>query len=100
MTPKKYKEITGKRMKLKEMVALKVAKKKLKKFTKGNNSLGEAKISKALYIVLAIFGWGFIGMGINDSWKGKDWIICLVLGFFTCIGGLIYALVKKKNYYS
>lgn len=96
LTPKKYKEITGKRMSMKDAVKLKMAKKKLKKFKKTNTN---AAIGKGLYVFLAIIGWGFLGMGLNDDWDGTDWVICLVLGLFTCLGGLIYALVKKKKYY-
>ncbi len=95
MTPKKYKELTGKKMGFKNAMKLKFAKKKLKKhMTKPNAAIG-----KGLYIFLAIIGWGFLGMGLNDDWEGKDWIICLVLGLFTCLGGLIYALIKKSKYY-
>ncbi len=96
LTPKKIKEATGKKLKLKEVVALKVMQKRIKKQMKKSPN---ADLSKGLYILLAILGWGFIGMGINSNWDGQEWIICLVLGLLTCIGGMIYALVKMKNYY-
>lgn len=98
MTPKKYKEITGKKMGLKNAVKLKMVKKKIRKFNKHKTGTN-AEVSRGLYIFLAIIGWGFLGMGLNDDWQGNDWIICLVLGFLTCIGGLIYALIKKDKYY-
>ncbi len=95
MTPKKYKEITGKKMGFKNAVKLKMAKRFLKK---KSAKAGEG-ISKGLYIFLALIGWAWIVMGVKDDWNGPNWIIGLVLGFFTCIGGLIFALVKMKDYY-
>ncbi len=61
---------------------------------------GDAKIEKGLYIVLAILGLGWVAMGVNDDFKGSDWIISLVLYFLFYFPGLIYSLVKMKKYYS
>lgn len=60
---------------------------------------GGAEISKTLYVVLAIIGFGWLGMGINDNFEGSDWVISLVLCFLLWLPGLIYTLVKMKKYY-
>lgn len=60
---------------------------------------GGAEISKALYVVLAIIGFGWLAMGINDNFEGWDWVISLVLYILGWLPGLIYTLVKMKKYY-
>jgi uncharacterized membrane protein YqaE (UPF0057 family) len=60
---------------------------------------GKAEISKALYVVLAIIGFGWLAMGINDNFEGWDWVISLVLYLILWLPGLIYTLVKMKKYY-
>lgn len=60
---------------------------------------GKAEISKPLYIVLAIFAFGWLAMGINDNFEGWDWVISLVLYILGWLPGLIYTLVKMKKYY-
>ncbi len=60
---------------------------------------GKAEISKALYVVLAIFAFGWLAMGINDNFEGWDWVISLVLYILGWLPGLIYTLVKMKKYY-
>jgi uncharacterized membrane protein YqaE (UPF0057 family) len=60
---------------------------------------GESKLSKGLYILLAILGLCFVGIGVVTDWSGSDWIIGLVLSVLFWLPGLIYALVKMKNYY-
>jgi hypothetical protein len=60
---------------------------------------GSDKLSKGLYILLAIIGWGFLGMGLVSDWEGSEWIICLILSCLFILPGLIYALIKMKNYY-
>jgi uncharacterized membrane protein YqaE (UPF0057 family) len=61
--------------------------------------VGGAAISKGLYIILAILPFGWLGMGLNDNFTGSDWIISLVLYILLWLPGLIYTLVKMKNYY-
>lgn len=73
--------------------------KKVEKIKKFLQKGGSDKLSKGLYILLAIIGWGFLGMGLASDWEGNDWIICLVLSFLFILPGLIYALIKMKNYY-
>lgn len=86
---------SAKKLTLKERVILKRAKKALKQSVKPN----EAAVSKGLYILLAIIGWGFLGVGLVSDWEGNEWIICLILTILGIIPGLIYALIKMKNYY-
>lgn len=73
--------------------------KKVEKIKKFLQKGGSDKLSKGLYILLAIIGWGFLAMGLVSDWEGNDWIICLVLSFLFILPGLIYALIKMKNYY-
>ena len=95
LTPSKFKEITGKKLSLDEVVKLKAAQKMLKKDLKKN----EGEVSKGLYIVLAILGLGFIAMGILDDWKGNNWWLNLILSLLCWIPGVIHALIKMKDYY-
>jgi uncharacterized membrane protein YqaE (UPF0057 family) len=60
---------------------------------------GEDKLPKSVYILLAIIGLCFIGIGLVTDWSGSDWIIGLVLSLLFWLPGLIYALIKMKNYY-
>jgi uncharacterized membrane protein YqaE (UPF0057 family) len=60
---------------------------------------GGAEISKSLYVVLAIFWFGWLAMGINDNFEGWDWVLSLVLYILGWLPGVIYTLVKMKKYY-
>jgi hypothetical protein len=81
---------------LKEKVALKQAKKALKKNAKPN----DVEISKGIYILAAFFGLGWLAMGLLDDWSGNNWIICLVLTLvLPWIGGFIFSLIKMKDYF-
>ena len=60
---------------------------------------GGDAIPKWLYIVLAIFGLGWLGMGINDNFNGSDWLISLLLYILLWLPGFIYTLIKMSNYY-
>lgn len=96
LTPSKVQEMTGKKMSLKEKIALKFTQAKLKKeFKKG----GKGSIPKGLYIVLAIFGWAWLAMGIMDDFSGQNWWLNLILTFLFWIPGLIHALIVMKQYY-
>ena len=94
LTPSSYKEMTGKKLGFIKSLELKAAQKFIKK-----KVAGKGELSKGVYILLAIIGLGFIGMGINDHWSGSDWVICLVLSLLFWLPGLIYALIKMKKYY-
>ncbi len=94
MTPKDYRRLTGKRLGIKNSIKLKVAQRTFKKKMGGN-----ADISPGLYVVMAIFGLGWLAMGLIDDWEGDDWIINLVLTILCWLPGLIHALVKREDYY-
>jgi uncharacterized membrane protein YqaE (UPF0057 family) len=96
ITPKQYREITGKRLGIKNTVVLKMAQHKVKKAMGGAGT----EVPKGLYIVAAIFGWGWLCMGLMDDWQGKDWWVNLILSWVLClIPGIIHAFIKMKNYY-
>lgn len=94
LTPKQYHAMTGKKLTVKQVLALKVAQSQLKK-----QAAGGGDMPKGLYIVLAIIGWGFLGIGLLSDWKGNEWWICLLLTVLCWLPGVIYALIKMKNYY-
>jgi uncharacterized membrane protein YqaE (UPF0057 family) len=93
LTPKKYRELTGEKLGIKKTLQLKAAQKFLKK------SMNKTDIPKGLYIVLVIFGWGFLAMGLLDDWTGKNWWMNLLLTFLCWIPGVIHGLIKMKEYY-
>lgn len=95
MTPQKYREMTGKRLGVKNSIALKLAQAKMKKQLKKDGD----GITEGLYIVLAIFGLGWLAMGLLTDFDGSDWIISLLLYCLFWLPGVIYTLVKKKDYY-
>lgn len=95
MSPRQYRNMTGQKLGLKNTIKLKVAQKVMKKKL-GNN---QEPLSKGLYVLLAILGWGFLGMGLGSDWEGSDWIICLVLTALCWLPGVIYALAKMGDYY-
>jgi hypothetical protein len=100
LTPAKYKEVTGKRLGLKNSLALKAAQAKVKHEIKKNDFGGQdPAISKGLYVLLALLGFGWLAMGLLSDWEGSDWIINLVLTILCWLPGLIHALVKMKDYY-
>lgn len=94
LTPKQYREMTGERLGLKNAIKLKAAQKIVKRQLKRDE-----EISKGLYVLLAILGFGWLAMGLLSDWDGSDWIVNLVLTFLCWLPGLIHALVKMKDYY-
>lgn len=60
---------------------------------------GSDNIPMPLYVVMSIFFLGWLAMGINDNFKGWDWVISLALYILAYIPGLIYTLIMMKNYY-
>ena len=94
LTPAKYQELTGQKLGWAKKIQLKMAQKLLK-----GKKAGNADISKGLYVVLALIGFGWLAMGLLDDWSGSDWIISLVLYFLFFLPGLIYTLIKMKKYY-
>lgn len=95
LTPKTYRATTGERLGLKGALQLKAAQRIVKKHANG----GAEDIPKGLYIVGAIFGLGWLAMGIMDDFEGNNWWISLILYIACWLPGLIYSLVKMKEYY-
>lgn len=77
LTPVKYKEITGKKMTLKEKISLKLAQRHVKKQLKKGNEVNMAEIGKKA------------GSGISPLW--------FFLGLLLGIIGLLIALITKKG---
>ncbi len=94
MTPKEFQKMTGKKLSVKEIIKMKVAQKALK--MKMKKSGGD--YSKGLFILLAILGWAWLLMGLQDDWSGNNWWVNLLLTLLCGIPGLIHALVKMKEY--
>ncbi len=94
LTPKKYKEITGKRLGVKKTLELKAAQKVVRK-----QMNKEPEFAKGLYILLAILGLAWVAMGVMDDWSGNDWIVNLILVVLCWLPGLIHAFIKMKKYY-
>ncbi|MBL7831353.1 MAG: YqaE/Pmp3 family membrane protein [Saprospiraceae bacterium] len=100
LTPAKYEQMTGKKMNLVSRYALKVAQKKMsKELMKSESSAKGASLPKIAYILLALFGLGFIGIGIVSDWQGNDWWINLLLTFLFWLPGFIHALIVMGKYY-
>lgn len=95
--PKDYKKMTGQKLGLKNTIKLKMAQKVLKKKIKKH---GQEPVDKGIYILLAILGLGFIGIGLATDWSGSEWIIALILALLCWLPGLIYSLVKMDDYYN
>lgn len=95
LAPKDYEKLTGKHLTFKDRLKLKLTQKMLKNKLKK----GEAELPKVAYVLLSIFGWGFLAIGLNENWKGNNWWICLLLTFLFWLPGAIFALVKMKDYY-
>ena len=80
LTPKKYKEMTGEKLSVKE-------------------AMHNEPLDKSIYILLAILGLGWLAMGLATDWEGSDWIVNLLLTLLCWLPGLIHALVSMKKYY-
>lgn len=69
-------------------------------FTKMSDRLKESlDISKGVYVLLAIIGFGWLAMGLNDDFEGFDWLISLLLYILGWLPGVIYTLIMMKKYY-
>ncbi|MEN0049949.1 MAG: YqaE/Pmp3 family membrane protein [Bacteroidota bacterium] len=95
LSPKNYREKTGKRLGVKNTIKLKIAQKLLKR------SEGKAgvDIPKGVYILAAIFGLAWLIMGLMDDFEGNNWWISLILYFLFWLPGFIHALIKMNEYY-
>jgi len=95
LTPAKYRKLTGRSLSVKEALALKAAQKQVRKASRQPGDVPELA-----YIILALFGFAWVAMGVMSNWSGSDWIINLILSFCCCLlPGLIHALVRMPYYY-
>ena len=95
ITPNDIQKLTGKKLSLKEVIKLKAAQKLLK--AKAHKAGGEG-YSKGIFILLALFGWAWLLMGIQDDFSGNTWIVNLLLTFLCWLPGFIHSLVHMKDY--
>lgn len=92
---KEYENHTGMKLKFKDVLKFKLSQKLLKHRLRK----GELDIPQIGYILLSIFGFGFLAMGIIDNWTGNNWWIALLLSFLFWLPGVIFALIKMNEYY-
>ena len=97
MTPKKYEEMTGKKMNWVQKLKFKGAQKLMKIKEKKANA---PEISQPIYIVMSIFFLGWLAIGILDDWEGYDWLIALVLYCLFWLPGVIFSLIKMMKYFN
>jgi len=105
MTIHQAEELAGRKLTLKEKIGFKIAKMKMKKIEKkataamkSGNGFAAPGIEKGVYIILAIF-IPFLAVGLATNWEGNDWLWCLLWTFLCGLPGIIYALIKMKDYY-
>ena len=95
LTPKKYREMTGKRLGIVGSIALKAAQKRLKK----SNNREAVDLPQVAYVILSIFWLGWLAMGLLDDFQGDNWWIGLILYLLFYFPGLIFSLIKMGEYY-
>ena len=93
LTPKKYRQKTGKRLGIKKTLQLRTA----QKFVKRKLKI-EPEISSPLFCLMGFFLLGWLAMGIMDDWGGINWVTNLLLSVFI-FPGILHAIIKKKDYY-
>ncbi len=116
LTPKKYRQMTGKKMGFKKTLQLKAAQRVIKKVKAENlDAEANANITKPVYVIAAIFGLGWLAMGLIDDWSGNNWWINLLLvavpiillgsfifislGALGWLAGLLHALIMVMDDY-
>lgn len=95
ITPNDIQKLTGKKLSLKEVIKLKAAQKLLK--ANANKSRGSG-YSKGIFILLAILGWAWLLMGIQDNFSGSTWLVNLLLTLLCWLPGFIHSMVHMKEY--
>jgi uncharacterized membrane protein YqaE (UPF0057 family) len=95
ITPNDIQKLTGKKLSLKEVIKLKVAQKILKANT---NKSSAGRYSKGVFILVAIFGFGWLLMGIQDDFSGSTWIVNLLLTLICWLPGLIHSIIHMDEY--
>jgi hypothetical protein len=95
ITPNDIQKLTGKKLSLKEVIKLKAAQKLLK--AKAHKAGGEG-YSKGIFILVALLGWAWLLMGIQDDFSGNTWVVNLILTLLCGLPGLIHSLIHMKDY--
>ena len=98
LTPKTYREKTGKRLNYKERRQMRHAQQRVK-VRMGKNKRAASDISMGVYILLALLALGWLGIGLLTDFEGSDWVIALILYVLFYLPGLIYTLIKMGDYY-
>jgi uncharacterized membrane protein YqaE (UPF0057 family) len=60
---------------------------------------GISALPRAVYIIMAIVGLGWLAMGINSNFEGSKWALSLLLYILGWIPGIVYTLIMMKRYY-
>lgn len=94
LSPKEYRKLTGKKLSFGQSIKMKLAQKILK--LKMKKSDGD--YSTPVYVICSIFFLGWLLMGLQDNWKGNNWWISLLLYLIAWLPGVIFALIKMKDY--
>lgn len=94
LTPKKFKEITGERLGLKNSIKLKMIQRSIL-----SKKASAYSINQTLYIIMAILPLGWLAIGLLTDWDGPEWVYCLIGYFIFYIPGVIYALFKMQDFY-
>ena len=93
ITPNDIQKLTGKKLSLKEVIKLKAAQKILKAKKAGGDGY-----SKGIFILLALLGWSWLLMGIQDDFSGSTWLVNLLLTLLCWLPGFIHSMVHMKEY--
>lgn len=56
-------------------------------------------LPKSVYILMAVLFLGWLAIGINDRFRGLNWIYSLLLYVFFGFPGMIYTLLCMRAYY-
>ncbi|MEM9917768.1 MAG: TM2 domain-containing protein [Bacteroidota bacterium] len=91
LTPKQIRKKTGKKLKLKQVIALKIAQKKIKKSLKAANAEGKPKSQLVALLLVILVG----GLGIHRFYLGYTTIGIIQL--LTLGGCGIWALIDLIN---
>ncbi len=97
LTPKKYKQMTGKRMKLKEVIGLKMAQAKVRKAVDAGEMPFDADEDKVIIYLLCFFIPPLAVALVYDI--GKEFWTNLILTLLCGLPGVIHAFIVCARYY-
>lgn len=93
LTPKKYRQLTGKKLGIKKTLQLRAAQKMVKR--KLNI---EPQLSGGLFCLMGFLCFGWLAMGIMDDWGGINWVTNFLLSILW-FPGVIHTMIRKQDYY-